>query len=79
MLGQVELYNLSTDLGEKQNVSARHPDRVKAMAATLQQLLAEVAPQRAPNWASRPHAKTPKKSRLPSPLPAQFFDEAIGH
>lgn len=60
MLGKVELYNLSTDLG-------------KAMAATLQQLLAEVAPQRAPNWASRPHAKTPKKKSPPLAAPRPIF------
>jgi arylsulfatase A len=77
-LGQVELYNLSTDLGEKQNVSARGPDRVKAMAATLQQLLAEVAAEGAKFGNPSPTPKR-RKSSLRSPLPAQFFDEAIGH
>jgi arylsulfatase A-like enzyme len=31
-----QLYDLSKDLGERTNVAAQHPERVKAMAAQLQ-------------------------------------------
>jgi hypothetical protein len=31
----VELYDLSTDIGEQDNVAAQHPDRVAAMHAAL--------------------------------------------
>ncbi|HEX9000994.1 MAG TPA: sulfatase-like hydrolase/transferase, partial [Blastocatellia bacterium] len=33
-----QLYNLAGDLGETNNLAARHPDRAKAMAARLQQI-----------------------------------------
>jgi arylsulfatase A-like enzyme len=33
-----QLYDLVADIGEKTNVAAQHPDRVKAMAATLARL-----------------------------------------
>ncbi len=42
-LDQFELYDLTADVSEKQNVAAQHPDRVKTMTATLRALHAEVA------------------------------------
>jgi arylsulfatase A len=42
-LTHVELYDLTADLGEKQNLAAQHPERVRAMTATLRQLRAEIA------------------------------------
>lgn len=41
-LDQFELFDLSDDTGEKQNLAARHPGRVQAMAATLRQLRTEI-------------------------------------
>ena len=35
---QPQLYNLKDDLGEKNNVAARHPERVKEMASLLQRI-----------------------------------------
>jgi arylsulfatase A-like enzyme len=37
---QPQLYDLSKDLGEKNNVAAEHPDRVKAMTAALERIKA---------------------------------------
>lgn len=73
MLGKVELYNLSTDLGEKQNVSARGPDRVKAMAAILQQLLAEVAAEGAKLGIPPPRQNAEKKVASPRRSPTNFL------
>jgi arylsulfatase A len=42
-LDQFELYNLDDDIGEKQNLAAREPARVKAMTATMRALHAQVA------------------------------------
>ncbi len=42
-LDQVELYHLSSDIAEKQNVAAQHPDRVKTMTATMRSLRTEIA------------------------------------
>lgn len=42
-LDQFELYDLTADIGEKQNVASQHPDRVKAMTATMRALHAEIA------------------------------------
>lgn len=36
-----QLYNLKDDLGEKNNVAARHPDKVKEMAALLERIRTE--------------------------------------
>jgi arylsulfatase A-like enzyme len=33
-----QLYNLAADPGEKNNVAAEYPDRVKAMTATLERI-----------------------------------------
>jgi arylsulfatase A-like enzyme len=33
-----QLYDLRADVGEKQNIAAQHPDKVKAMAAELERL-----------------------------------------
>jgi arylsulfatase A len=41
-LTHVELYDLTADLGEKQNLAEQHPERVRAMTATLRQLRAEI-------------------------------------
>lgn len=38
-----ELYDLEADLGEKNNIAAKHPDRVKAMKAALDAHVAEIA------------------------------------
>jgi arylsulfatase A-like enzyme len=35
-----QLYDLAQDLGEKKNLAAQHPERVKAMAARLQSIRA---------------------------------------
>ena len=35
---QPQLYDLQTDLGEKHNIAAEHPDVVKEMAALLQKI-----------------------------------------
>ncbi len=43
-----QLYDLSRDLGEKENVAARQPDRVKAMAALLEQIKQESRSR--PEW-----------------------------
>ena len=42
-LDQFELYDLTADTGEKQNLADRYPDRVQAMAATMKTLHAEIA------------------------------------
>ena len=42
-LDPVELYHLPSDVAEKQNVAAQHPDRVKAMTATMRRLRTEIA------------------------------------
>lgn len=33
--GELELYDLSTDLGEQRNLAAEHPEKVKELAAEL--------------------------------------------
>ena len=33
---QIELYNLATDIGEQQDVAAKHPDIVQRIAAIMQ-------------------------------------------
>jgi arylsulfatase A len=42
-LDHVELYHLSSDVAEQQNVAAQHPDRVKSMTATMRTLRTEIA------------------------------------
>ena len=42
-LDQFELYDLTADLGEKQNLAARHPERVQTMTATLRTLHSAIA------------------------------------
>jgi len=42
-LDQVELYNLASDVAEKRNIAANHPERVKAMVATMRALRTEIA------------------------------------
>ncbi|MEY2880293.1 MAG: hypothetical protein RLZZ15_2673 [Verrucomicrobiota bacterium] len=41
-LDRFELYDLSADVGEKQDLAAQHPDRVKTMTAALRALHAEI-------------------------------------
>ena len=42
-LDRFELYDLTADVGEKRDVAAQHPDRVKTMAATMRSLHTEIA------------------------------------
>lgn len=56
-LTHVELYDLTADLGEKQNLAAQHPERVRAMTATLRQLRAEIAAEGAQS--GNPAARAP--------------------
>ncbi|PTX18063.1 arylsulfatase A-like enzyme [Pontibacter mucosus] len=53
--GKMELYNLKTDLGETTDLAAKHPKRVKALAAKLgQQLQAWEAPMPSFKSTSKP-------------------------
>ena len=56
-LAQVELYNLVADLGETQNLATKHPERVRAMTATLRKLCIEIAAEGAQS--GNPTARTP--------------------
>lgn len=56
-LTHVELYNLTADLGEKQNLAAELPERVRAMTSTLRQLHAEIAADGAQS--GNPSARVP--------------------
>ena len=60
-LTHVELYDLSADLGEKQNLAAQHPERVRAMTATLRQLRTEIAAEGARSGNPPARAATTKK------------------
>jgi arylsulfatase A len=55
--GRFELYNLRADVAEKNDLSAKEPERVKAMAAALAELHRQVATE-APRWPAVPKAKT---------------------
>jgi arylsulfatase A len=52
-----ELYNLRQDIGEKQDLAAQEPERLKTMAARLKQIHAQVQAE-GPQW---PAAKKPAK------------------
>jgi arylsulfatase A len=52
-----ELYNLRQDIGEKQDLAAQEPERLKTMAARLKQIHAQVQAE-GPRW---PAAKKPAK------------------
>jgi arylsulfatase A-like enzyme len=39
--GTLELYNLSTDIGEKHNIAAQHPEKVKELSVALSARLRE--------------------------------------
>lgn len=59
-LDQFELYDLTADIGEKQDVASQHPDRVKAMTAAMRALHAEIAADGAKSGnptARQPNAK----------------------
>jgi arylsulfatase A-like enzyme len=59
-----ELYNLETDIGETTDVSGKHPERVKTLAAKLDAELKRIGariPQPNPNH--RPHAPVPRQWR----------------
>jgi hypothetical protein len=60
-LTHVELYDLTADLGEKQNLAAQHPERVRAMTATLRQLRAEITAEGAQSGNPAARALTTKK------------------
>lgn len=48
-----ELYNLSKDIGEKNNLAAKHPDRVKSMVSKIKQIRTEPRPQSEPSSKGR--------------------------
>ncbi|MFP6906006.1 MAG: hypothetical protein VCG02_12360 [Verrucomicrobiota bacterium] len=50
--GEVELYELSTDIGEKRNVASSHPEKV---ATAIKLMAAEHVDD--PNWQVRPPRK----------------------
>jgi arylsulfatase A len=52
-LTQFELYNLREDVGEKKDLSAREPDRLKQMGDALRKLNAEVEAE-GPKWPDAP-------------------------
>jgi arylsulfatase A-like enzyme len=61
--GSLELFNLRDDLGERNNLAAREPSRVKALQAKLNAWRAEVgARMPAPNPKFQPKAGPQKKS-----------------
>jgi arylsulfatase A-like enzyme len=43
---EIELYNLAEDLGEKNNLAAQHPDKVKDLRARYDRLAAQAVPPR---------------------------------
>ena len=59
--GGDELYDLATDLGEQNDRAAGEPDRVRAMRATLAELLAEAVPP-----GSTEPTKRPRRGRRPA-------------
>ncbi|MFZ5829956.1 MAG: hypothetical protein ACOY3P_07700 [Planctomycetota bacterium] len=48
-----ELYHLTEDIGETQNLAADHPDRLKEMAALFQQWRAQMKPAPFSVWSVR--------------------------
>ena len=46
--GKVELYNLATDISEKQDLAATQPERVKALRARLDELTQDAVPPGGP-------------------------------
>lgn len=60
-LDQFELFDLSADIAEQRNLAAEHPDRVKAMTATLRTLHAAVAAESAKSGNPTPRAGATEK------------------
>jgi hypothetical protein len=60
-LDQFELYDLTADVGEKQNVAAQYPDRVKTLTATLRRLHTEINAEGAKSGNPPPRQNTGKK------------------
>ena len=60
-LDQFELYDLTADVGEKQNVAAQYPDRVKTLTATLRRLHTEIHAEGAKSGNPPPRQNTGKK------------------
>jgi arylsulfatase A len=56
-LAKFELYNIKQDVGEKHDLAAQEPERLKALAARLKQIHAQVQAE-GPQW---PAAKKPAK------------------
>jgi arylsulfatase A-like enzyme len=63
--GEIELYDLSTDLGEAINVAADHPDLVQLMAARMAEAHTDH-----PNW--QPRGQVPKNQPQPGDGVAPF-------
>ena len=59
---RLELYNLSTDMSEAHDVSAANPDKVRELAASMEQFLTRtkaVRPRRNPNYDPKAKADPP--------------------
>lgn len=48
--GKPELYHLAEDLGEKDNLAAKHPERVEAMTSRMRELDKEISENAVPVW-----------------------------
>ncbi len=70
---EVELYNLASDLGEKHNVAAEHPDVTKEMQALLDGWLKNAVPQIQPkSGKAKPNANDAPQKNIRDELSSTF-------